>query len=216
MTDKPAIIIDFLNALLSMNKIAAHEIIRQIYDDDANFALVEEVIIETLKLLGDGWEDGEYALAQIYMGGIICEEIIMLNLPKETNLQKSVFKLGIGVFMDHHNLGKRIVTSVIRSSGYEIMDFGHGLSVDELVRKTIESDIDVLLISTLMLPSALKIRLFKDKIDELGKHIKIIVGGAPFRLDPELWKKVGADADGKNATDIVSIIESVVNDNHDR
>jgi methanogenic corrinoid protein MtbC1 len=31
------------------------------------------------------------------------------------------------------------------------------------------------------------------------KGVKIMVGGAPFRLDKTLWQEVGADATGDNA-----------------
>lgn len=128
-----------------------------------------------------------------------------------SNSERKKFpKLAIRVLLDHHAFGKRIVSSIIKLSGYEIIDFGHGLSVDELVKLTIEKNIEILLISTLMLPSALKIKLVKEKLAVSGRDIKIIAGGAPFRFDKELWRKFGADADGKNATDIVSILECVV------
>jgi len=34
----------------------------------------------------------------------------------------------------------------------------------------------------------------------------LIVGGAPFRFDANLWKEVGADAMGKNASEAINII----------
>jgi len=39
--------------------------------------------------------------------------------------------------------------------------------------------------------------------------VKVIVGGAPFRFDSSLWKEVGADAFGYNASDAFDIIQSL-------
>lgn len=87
------------------------------------------------------------------------------------------------------------------------MDFGQGLSVDALVEETIRNQIEVLLISTLMLPSAMRVKEVKEKLAAKGASTRIIVGGAPFRLDSDLWRKVGAD--GKNAATVIRTIEAL-------
>jgi len=210
MEDSSSIMNGFVEQLLSINRINSEEIIREALAKTNRFADVEELIVNALTLIGDGWDQGTYSLAQVYMSGVICEEIVEKLLP-EVNIERIAYpKIGIGVFLDHHALGKRIVKSVVKSNGYEIIDFGHGLNVDEIVEKSVEHEIDVLLISTLMLPSALKIIQVRERFEKLNLKTKIIVGGAPFRFDEGLWKRVKADADGKNATDIIAIIESVV------
>jgi len=118
--------------------------------------------------------------------------------------------MAIAVLQDHHALGKRIVYSVLRAGGYRVLDFGQGLSIEKLVRKTVENQIEVLLISTLMLPSALKVTSVKEKLIAEGVQTKIVVGGAPFRLDSDLWKRVNADACGKNASDVIKTIQFVL------
>ncbi len=128
-------------------------------------------------------------------------------MPKFAATSKKEPRIGIGVLQDHHALGKRIVFSVLRAGGYDLIDFGQGLSVDDIVEKTIEKQIDILLISTLMLSSALQIKGVVEKLRGNNSEVKIIVGGAPFRMDNQLWEKVGADADGKNGTTISKIIE---------
>jgi len=72
--------------------------------------------------------------------------------------------------------------------------------------------IKILLISVLMLPSALKVREVREKLDGSGLNIKIVVGGAPFLFDDKLWKEVGADAMGRYASEAVTIITSLTGD----
>ena len=61
-----------------------------------------------------------------------------------------------------------------------------------------------------MFSSALKVKLVKEKLTAMGSIAKIIVGGAPFRLDSTLWKSVGADVDGKDASNVIKAIEQVM------
>jgi len=204
------IIKEFETDLLKINRIKAAEIFEQCYKESNNFEQLELIAINSLENVGKGWENGTVSLSQVYMSGVICEELIDKYLPKSEVLRKDVPKMAIGVLQDHHALGKRIVYSVLRSSGFELLDFGQGLSVDELVQKTLDENIEILLISTLMLPSALKVMEVKRKLLANGSAAKIIVGGAPFRLDSDLWKTVGADADGRNAVNIISVVESLL------
>lgn len=201
---------EFRNALLDIDRIKTAEMFKDYFQENNNFELLEQLVIASLERIGEGWEDGSISLAQVYMSGLICEELMEEYLPKAEIKRKDVPKMAIVMLQDHHGLGKRIVYSVLRAGGYNLLDLGYVATPEELVQKAIKHQAEVLLISTLMLPSALKVREVREILNNKSKSMKIIVGGAPFRLDRQLWKAVGADADGKNATDILKIVEKVV------
>jgi methanogenic corrinoid protein MtbC1 len=200
----------FEKALLQINRMRATEIFEHCYTDENGFDLLEQLAIQTLEKIGAGWENGTTSLSQVYMSGVICEELIDKYLPKMLIKRKDVPRMAIAVLLDHHALGKRIVYSILRAGGFEVMDFGHGVSVEDLVAKSRENKIEILLISTLMLSSAMKVKAVKEQLAVQGASIRIVVGGAPFRLDKNLWQTVGADADGKNASSIIRTIEGLV------
>lgn len=100
----------------------------------------------------------------------------------------------------------------MQASGFEIIDYGSGISVDSLVERTIRDKIDVLLISVLMLPSALSIKDVRRKFREAHSAVIIVVGGAPFNFDEELYKEVEADYVGKTVSDAINIIRTIVNE----
>lgn len=199
---------DFEKALLQIQRVKAAEIVDSLYQSNKNFETLECLTMEALERIGDGWEEGHVSLSQVYMSGIICEELIEKYIPKYHLIYKNKPKIAIAVLLDNHALGKRIVYSVLRAGGYDLIDFGQGLSVEEIVEKTLQEKIDILLISTLMLSSALKVKHVVESLRAKHVSAKIIVGGAPFRLDDSLWKKVGADADGKNGTKVKQLIEA--------
>ena len=191
-------------ALLTMDQSQAESIVIGAMTKGTPIQIASELVSGTLQRIGDSWETGNLALSQVYMSGIICEEVIDKILPPSNPLRKNQPKMAIAVFEDYHLLGKRILYSTLRASGFELIDLGGGLSTDQLVEIVKNEKIKILLLSVLMLPSALRIKELK--LNLLDTDVKIIVGGAPFRFDTELWKEVGADAMGWDPSDAVNLI----------
>ena len=196
---------EFQQALQSLNRLEVERLIMQARQDHTPLQCVEELVLPALTHIGIGWEHGTVALSQVYMSGRICEALVDTILPPADPDRKGQPVMAIVTLDDYHMLGKRIVYSVLRSSGYELRDYGRS-TVDELVEKITRDKVEILLISVLMLPSALRVRNLKEKLTENGINVKIIVGGAPFGFDTDLWKEVGADAMGADALEAMQII----------
>jgi methanogenic corrinoid protein MtbC1 len=195
----------FETALLSLDRVKANEILEETGKIWSPMEQVKYVVTPALDRIGTGWEEGRIALTQVYMAGRICEELVERILPREAPDRKRQPKMAITVLQDYHLLGKRIILSALRASGYELNDYGR-MDVDELVEKTLDDQIELLFISTLMLPSALQVASVKKRLDHAQSPVRIVVGGAPFRLDDTLWTSVGADAMGHDASDAVTLI----------
>lgn len=200
---------DFEDALLSIDRIRAASVFESLRTEELDFSAFEKVMMQALENIGEKWESGSVSLAQVYMSGIICEELITKAIPERESQAEGNLRLAIGVLQDQHGLGKRIVTSVLRAGGFSVLDLGQGLHLEEMARRTMENQVDILLISTLMLHSALEVKKIREQLAEAGFQGKIIVGGAPFRLAPDLWKEVGADYDGKNASHVITLIREI-------
>ena len=190
--------------LLLLDKEAAEKLLMEASEKGTAIEIASQIITATLKKIGDNWEDGSVALSQVYMSGIICEELIDKILPPQSPVRFKQPKMAIGVFEDYHMLGKRIVYSSLRASGFELTDLGGGLTIDYLVETIKKEQIRIMLLSVLMLPSALHIKELKEKLKDVD--VKILVGGAPFRFDAELWKEVGADGFGKDSSEAIQLV----------
>jgi methanogenic corrinoid protein MtbC1 len=183
----------FEQSLYNLDKIGAQRLLAEAGKILSPQEILSKIVVPSLERIGNCWQEGSIALSQIYMSGKICEQLIDELLPPASTLRKDQPKMGIAVLNDYHFLGKRIVYSHIRSAGFNLTDYGRK-TVDELVDCIYNDEIEIILISTLMYPSALNVRQVKDKLDEIAPMVKIIVGGAPFNMDDQLWKAVGADA----------------------
>lgn len=199
---------DFKDYLLSMDRTGAEIIIQELTKSNHPFQIAENLITPVLEEIGREWEEGELALSQVYMSGRICEELIDLILPPKNPDRKNNPKIAVATLEDHHILGKRIVYSILRATGYDLFDY-NTVNGEELVSKTLEDSIEVLLISTLMLPSAIKAGEVISKLKKANPGIKIMVGGAPFRFDPSLGKEIGADRTGKNASEAIDFLNHI-------
>jgi methanogenic corrinoid protein MtbC1 len=198
----------FEQALLSVDRLGARHILTASRGGQTPLQLVESLVLPALERIGEGWEQGQIALSQVYMSGRVCEELVDSILPPDSSIRGNQPRMAIAVLEDYHLLGKRIVYSALRASGFELLDYGR-VDVDGLVRQVREDEIQILLISTLMLPSALRVRDLRSRLDESGLDVKIVVGGAPFRFDDQLWLEVGANAAGRNASEAMNIVTRI-------
>ncbi|MGO9095788.1 MAG: B12-binding domain-containing protein [Bryobacteraceae bacterium] len=199
----------FQKALLDLDRVEAGRILAQAGATLTPVAIAGEIVARALERIGDAWQSGEVSLSEVYMSGRICEELIDAILPPADPARIGQPKMAITVLRDSHMLGKRIVYSMLRSSGYGLLDYGRA-SVDELVERVLEDGVKILLISALMYPSALEVKQVRAKLDQAGAAVKILVGGAPFNMDRELWRAVCADGMGLDAAEAVSLVEQTI------
>jgi methanogenic corrinoid protein MtbC1 len=197
---------DFREALESLDQIKAKALFQRALCGRSPIGAVEQIVVPALEQVGLHWNEGSIALSQVYMSGRFCEELVEEVLPPSDPDRKHQPRQAIVVLNDYHMLGKRIVYSVMRASGFELFNYGR-MDVDELVERIIADKLRILLVSVLMMPSALKIRELRNALDARGVRLKILVGGAPFQFDSQLWREVGADAMGLSAGDAVSIVQ---------
>lgn len=151
------------------------------------------------------------ALSQVYVSGRIAEEVVEDLFYKNENRRPDQPKIAIALLDDHHMLGKRIVSTILQASGFEILDLGR-VEAKDLVEHVQAEKIDILLISTLMLRAALQVKVACQLIKDANLSTKVIVGGAPFRFDPELWREVGADAMGHDGADAIELLSQMMED----
>jgi len=194
----------FRDALESLDRVRAEAVFADALTTLAPIAAVEAIVVPALEQIGAAWEAGSVALSQVYLSGRVCEEVVDRVLPPSDPDRKHQPRSAIVVLCDYHMLGKRIVYSVMRASGFELFDYGR-MDVDTLVERVLADRIAVLMISVLLLPSALRVREVTARLKAEGAPVRVVVGGAPFQFDAELWREVGADAVGHSAADAVAI-----------
>lgn len=178
--------------------------------------IVFKVVIPAMELMIKSIsEDFDANLAQHFMASQIASQVTDEMVALFEKSPETVGKVVIGTSHgDMHTLGKRIVSGCLRSLMVEVIDLGVNVSAERFVDAALEHDAQVIAISSMMVHTArsehgcLAVRqLLKQR--GLEDRIKIIVGGAPFTWDTELYKTVKADAwasDGLSAGKVIKAL----------
>lgn len=198
------------SSLISLDSIAVKSILRQCCNKLSPYDCVENLILPALEDIGKRWESGELSLSQVYISGKISEREIKELFGDDGQVERNGPRMAITVLEDHHTLGKKMVLSILRAGGFNVIDYGHGVTTEELIYMVARDKIEIMLISTLMLPAALRIKNAVEGIKKVSPNTKVLVGGAPFRFDKELWKKVGADGYARSASETLQLVKGIV------
>jgi trimethylamine corrinoid protein len=182
--------------------------------------VVFKVVIPAVEeMMSNITKDPDANLAQHFMTAQIAAEVTEKMLLKFENPPKIIGHVVIGTAHgDLHSLGKRIVMGCLKALMVQVTDLGVNVTAERFVDAAVAENAQVIAVSAMMVHTATgengasKVRkLLHDR--GLESRIRLVVGGAPYRFDNELYKTVGADgwaADGVSAGRvIVDLIKEV-------
>jgi len=161
-------------------------------------------------------EDFDANLAQHFMTAQIAGEVTDAMLAKIESPPVPIGRIVIGTAEgDIHSLGKRIVIGCLKALLIEAVDLGVNVSPATFVEEAVACGASVIGMSAMMVHTAtgaqgpLAVRAILEERG-LAEKIKLIVGGAPFRFDPDLYRTVGADAVADDGIAAGRIIEEMI------
>jgi len=177
--------------------------------------IVENGIARGLRRVGERFENGEAFLTDLVGAAAAAEgaldSVLRPAMAKARTSQRSLGKIVLGtVSGDIHDIGKNIVAAMLFASGFEVVDLGTDVSVDNFVTRSAEVGAKVVGASAL-LSTTLPVQ--REIISEFVKRRmrdrhKLLVGGAPAT---EQWAKdIKADGYAPNAVDAVKLVKSLL------
>lgn len=108
---------------------------------------------------------------------------------------------------DLHELGIRMVSDFFEMEGWDTYYLGADTPVADIVGECIDRRADVLAVSLTIGAQLDQVRAVIDAVRAESRcaATRILVGGYPFALDPDLWRKIGADATAGDALGAVAV-----------
>ncbi|MBI2955290.1 MAG: cobalamin B12-binding domain-containing protein [Chloroflexi bacterium] len=181
--------------------------------------LLREVVNPAVEAVSASWAGHhELSLSQIYVTGLIVKDAVEILSPETETAEKPIGRVVIGVAEgDHHGLGKRIVGAFLRSAGFVVVDLGLSVPPKAFVDAALAENADIIAVSALMVDPALRIREVREEMKRRGvESIQLLVGGAPFRYNSQLYKMAGADATAPTAYEAIDIARRLLEGRHAR
>lgn len=108
---------------------------------------------------------------------------------------------------DIHDIGKNIVSTILRAGGYEVIDLGKNIPADFIVEKAEEFGVSLIGLSAMMTTTVSRIGEVSKLLEERGKRIPIISGGAS--MNEELSQLFAVHYAG-NASDALSVTKKIL------
>ena len=166
-------------------------------------AAVNDLLEPVLERAGEAWYLENLSLAQGYVAGKIAEDLLVAAAESGGDLPldvKGPVVLG-NVEDDYHSLGRKMVAVFLRAAGWKVIDLGNDVTPQDFIAAVLEHDARVIGVSAMMLTTAENIRALRTEIDAQGLRgkVQLAVGGAVFKLRPELMLEVGGDGTASSA-----------------
>lgn len=216
MTEKEKAIDDVYNAMLEANREKAKTALNEYAEKNSYKQCIQEILEPALQLFGEKWyESEEISLAHGYISGKIAEDALVKAAAEYRADIKSKEIAGIAVIGniedDYHSLGRKLLGTFLKSSGWEVHDLGNDVLPEEFVDKALEVGAHVIGASSMMYTTAKNISKLRDEIDKrnLNGKIQLAVGGAIFLLRPQLVNELKADGTAHNAIAAVKLFETL-------
>jgi len=158
--------------------------------------IVTKGMAKGMEIVGKKYEEKEYFLAELIMAGEVMKtgmEALEPHLKATPVGRKGVVVIGT-VKGDLHDIGKNIVITLLKSSGFEVHDLGVDVDAQRFVEKVKETNADILALSALLTTTMVEMENVIKALKEasIRDKVKVIIGGAP--ITEEFASKIGADA----------------------
>ncbi|MFC2035489.1 B12-binding domain-containing protein [Chloroflexota bacterium] len=110
---------------------------------------------------------------------------------------------------DLHDIGKNIVSILLRGAGYTVKDLGNDIDPQAIVDAVKKENPQFLGLSALLTSTMMQMRDTVQALTENGLRdkVKVIIGGAP--VSEEFAQSIGADGYGANGFQAVAVVEAL-------
>lgn len=172
--------------------------------------IINEALIEGMKEVGIRFKEFKIFVPEVLMSAkamsagmdILKPMLVEGDMPSKG---KCVFATVEG---DVHDIGKKLVSMMMESDGYEIIDLGTNVPTQIIINAVIEHKPELVamsaMLTTTMKPMEITVKALKE--NNLYDNIKIMVGGAP--LTKRFADQIGAyyANDASSAVELANLL----------
>jgi 5-methyltetrahydrofolate--homocysteine methyltransferase len=102
---------------------------------------------------------------------------------------------------DIHDIGKNIVTMMLRGAGFKVVDLGINTSAEKFIAAARAENAQIVGMSALLTTTMGYMKTVIERLRSEGLPVRTMIGGAP--VSQAFAEKIGADAYAKNAAEAV-------------
>jgi len=173
--------------------------------------IIAEGLTKGMEVVGQKFEAEEYFIPDMLASAEAVGTAMEILAP---HLAKSGIKAKGKIIMatvkgDLHDIGKNIVSILLRGAGYAVKDLGNDIDTQTIVSAVRDEKPQFLGLSALLTSTMMQMKDIIQALAESGNrdNVKVIIGGAP--VSEEFAQSIGADGYGADAFQAVAVVESL-------
>ena len=145
--------------------------------------IIEKPLMSGMNRVGELFGEGKMFLPQVVKTARTMKKAVAILQPHIEQQQRgNATKLGkvliATVKGDVHDIGKNIVSVVMACNNFEMIDLGVMVPAEEIIRQSIEKQVDIVCLSGLITPSLDEMCNVAAQMENAGLKIPLMVGGA--------------------------------------
>ncbi len=202
------------DAIVNLDKDKAIDLAKKAVNENLNLVdVIEKGFGVGLKRIGDLWNEGEFFLPELMVGGNIMQEALNILMPHLKQKGESFSKGTVVIATiegDIHSIGKTIVGTMLSANGFEVYDLGADVPADKIIKEAIEKEADIIGVSALLTSTMIGQKKVIELLEEqkIRDKFKVILGGAPITHS---WvNDCGADGYAPSAIEAINLVKTLI------
>ncbi len=176
------------------------------------YDVLTKALVEGMRIVGIDFRDGVLFVPEVLLAANAMKAgmEILRPLLAETGAPP-MGKMVIGTVKgDIHDIGKNLVTMMMEGAGFDIVDIGVNVAVEDYLAALEEHNPDILGMSALLTTTMAYMQVVIETLKERGirNDYIVLVGGAP--LNEDFAQSIGADAYCRDASVAVEIAQELM------
>jgi 5-methyltetrahydrofolate--homocysteine methyltransferase len=173
--------------------------------------IVIDGLTRAMEIVGEKFEREEYLIPDMLASAEcvgVAMDIMSPHLLKAGVKSKGKFIIAT-VAGDLHDIGKNIVSIMIKGAGYEVIDLGADVPTSVIVQAVKENQASFLGLSALLTTTMWEMKEVINtlKTEGLDHQVKVLIGGAP--TSKSFAEQIGADAHCKDAFEAIDVLKKI-------
>ena len=188
------------------------ELVKEALDTGMDVSeVIDRGLSASMEIVGKKFEEKEYYIPDMLAAAEsvgAAMEILEPHLEKNHVKPKGTVLIAT-VKGDLHDIGKNIVSILLRGAGFIVKDLGNDIETDDIVAAVKKEKPQFLGLSALLTSTMVNMEETIRALEESGRRdsVKIVIGGAP--VSEEYAREIGADGYGADGFHAVAVVEAL-------
>lgn len=207
----------YLDALLAGDRHAAAQMILSAVDQDVLIRDIYLLVFQPVQReIGRLWQTNQISVAQEHYCTAATQLVMSQLYPRIFSAERTGHRLvATCVGGELHEIGVRMVADFFEMEGWDTYYLGANTPTESVLSAIEARQPDILGVSATITMHVSDVRTLIKQVraSGMGEKVKILVGGYPFNVAPELWRRVDADGHASDAQQAVAIADQWMREN---